>query len=67
MADGFARSSDKVGVVITSTGPGAANVVGSLVEARFAGTPLLHITVKLLPKIWIKIKVLFMMFQINLK
>ena len=44
MADGFARSSDKVGVVITSTGPGAANVVGSLVEARFAGTPLLHIT-----------------------
>ena len=44
MADGFSRSSDKVGVVITSTGPGAANVVGSLVEARFAGTPLLHIT-----------------------
>lgn len=44
MADGFARSSDKVGVVITSTGPGAANVVGALVEARFAGTPLLHIT-----------------------
>ena len=44
MADGFARSSDKVGVVITSTGPGAANVVGSIVEARFAGTPLLHIT-----------------------
>ncbi len=44
MADGFARSSDNVGVVVTSTGPGAANVVGALVEARFAGTPLLHIT-----------------------
>tara|TARA_E500000331_G_scaffold251259_1_gene241639 strand:+ start:439 stop:2106 length:1668 start_codon:yes stop_codon:yes gene_type:complete len=44
MADGFARSSNNVGVVVTSTGPGAANVVGALVEARFAGTPLLHIT-----------------------
>src|SRR5690606_22704981 len=34
----------KLGVLFTSTGPGAANAVGGLVEARFAGTPLLHIT-----------------------
>lgn len=44
MADGYARVSGKLGVVITSTGPGAANAVGGLVEARFASTPLLHIT-----------------------
>ena len=44
MADGLARASGKMGVVISSTGPGAANTVPGLVEARFAGTPLLHIT-----------------------
>ncbi|WP_454689906.1 thiamine pyrophosphate-binding protein [Achromobacter aloeverae] len=44
MADGLARAGGKVGVVISSTGPGASNAVPGLVEARFAGTPLLHIT-----------------------
>jgi len=44
MADGLARAGDTLGVVITSTGPGAANACGALVEARFAATPLLHIT-----------------------
>lgn len=44
MADGHARASGGLGCVFTSTGPGAANVVAALVEARFAGTPLLHIT-----------------------
>ncbi|MBN8939808.1 MAG: thiamine pyrophosphate-binding protein [Rhizobiales bacterium] len=44
MADGWARASGKLGVVFTSTGPGAAGAVSGLVEARFAGTPLLHIT-----------------------
>jgi acetolactate synthase-1/2/3 large subunit len=44
MADGYARASGKLGVLVTSTGPGAANAVAGLVEARFAGTPLLHIT-----------------------
>ena len=43
MADGFARASGGLGVVISSTGPGAANAVGGLVEARIAGTPVLHI------------------------
>jgi len=43
MADGFARASGGIGVVISSTGPGAANAVGGLVEARIAGTPVLHI------------------------
>ena len=44
MADGFARAARRLGVLITSTGPGAANACGALVEARFASTPLLHIT-----------------------
>lgn len=44
MADGLARARGKMGVVISSTGPGASNAVPGLVEARFAGTPVLHIT-----------------------
>ena len=44
MADGYARASGKLGVLITSTGPGVSNAATGLVEARFAGTPLLHLT-----------------------
>ncbi len=44
MADAYARIDGGLGVLFTSTGPGAANAAGALVEARFAGTPLLHIT-----------------------
>lgn len=44
MADAYARASGGLGVLFTSTGPGAANACGALVEARFAGSPVLHIT-----------------------
>jgi len=44
MADGYARATDGLGVVLTSTGPGSANAVAGLVEAQFAGSPVLHIT-----------------------
>ncbi len=44
MADGFSRASGHLGVLITSTGPGAANAVPALVEANFASSPVLHIT-----------------------
>lgn len=44
MADGFARASGGLGVMISSTGPGAANAVGGLTEARIAGSPVLHLT-----------------------
>jgi len=44
MADGYARVSGKLGVVFTSTGGGAASAASGLVEARFAGSPVLHIT-----------------------
>lgn len=44
MADGFARASGGLGALITSTGPGAANAASGLLEAGFAGSPVLHIT-----------------------
>ena len=44
MADAYARVADRLGVAITSTGTGAGNAAGALVEARTAGTPLLHLT-----------------------
>lgn len=43
MADAYARVRGGLGVLITSTGPGAANAAGALVEARFAGSPVLHL------------------------
>ncbi|MQF96464.1 MAG: thiamine pyrophosphate-binding protein [SAR202 cluster bacterium] len=44
MADGYARATGKPGVLITSTGPGAADSVGALGESYFSGTPILEIT-----------------------
>ncbi|MDM5207424.1 thiamine pyrophosphate-binding protein [Cytobacillus kochii] len=44
MADGYARVTGELGVVITSTGTGAGNAAGALVEAWAAGVPLLHLT-----------------------
>lgn len=44
MADGYAKATGKLGVAITSTGAGAGNAAGSLIEAQTNGTPLLHIT-----------------------
>ena len=44
MADAYARVTGELGVLVTSTGPGAANAVPALVEAAFAGSPLLHLT-----------------------
>jgi acetolactate synthase I/II/III large subunit len=44
MADGHARMTGSLGVVITSTGPGAGNAAGAMTEALAAGTPLLHLT-----------------------
>ena len=44
MADGYARAKNGLGVVFTSTGPGAANVAGAIVESRFSGSAVLHFT-----------------------
>ena len=44
MADACARVTGTLGVCVTSTGTGAGNAAGALVEAMTAGTPLLHLT-----------------------
>ncbi|PKB71221.1 MAG: hypothetical protein BZY87_06710 [SAR202 cluster bacterium Io17-Chloro-G6] len=44
MADGYARATGKPGVLITSTGPGAADSMGAMGEAYFSGSPVLEIT-----------------------
>ena len=43
-ADGYARATGSMGVVVTSTGPGAANGMGGLFEAAYASSPVLMIT-----------------------
>ena len=43
-ADGYGRARDAVGCAITSTGTGAGNAAGALIETLAAGAPLLHIT-----------------------
>ncbi|MQA16452.1 MAG: hypothetical protein GEV09_20610 [Pseudonocardiaceae bacterium] len=40
-ADGYARSTDRLGVALVTQGPGFTNALTSLVTARRAGTPLL--------------------------
>ncbi len=43
-ADAYARVTGEIGVCITSTGPGAANAMGGLLEAFTSGSPVLHLT-----------------------
>ena len=43
-ADGYARASGGIGVAITSTGTGAGNAAGSMLEALTASSRVLHIT-----------------------
>jgi acetolactate synthase-1/2/3 large subunit len=43
-ADGYARVTGKLGVAITSTGPGAANSMNGLYEAGFASSRVMMIT-----------------------
>ncbi|MCZ6618075.1 MAG: thiamine pyrophosphate-binding protein, partial [Gammaproteobacteria bacterium] len=43
-ADGYARASGKLGVILASTGPGTTNTVTGLYEASFASSGVLLIT-----------------------
>lgn len=43
-ADGYARASGRIGVALTSTGTGAGNAAGSMIEALTAGSRVLHVT-----------------------
>ena len=44
MADGYARATGKPGVLLTSTGPGAADSVGAMGEAYFSASSILQVT-----------------------
>ena len=44
MADAAARITGRPALVVTSTGTGAGNAAGALVEALTGGSPLIHIT-----------------------
>lgn len=43
-ADGYARATGRLGVALTSTGPGAANSMGGLFEAAYASSRVLVVT-----------------------
>ncbi len=43
-ADGFAWTTGRLGVCLTSTGPGAANAMGGQLEACLSSSPVLHLT-----------------------
>src|SRR5580765_2191444 len=43
-ADGYARARGGLGCALTSTGTGAGNAAGSLVESLSSGTSVLHVT-----------------------
>lgn len=43
-AQGFARASGKVGVVIATSGPGATNIITGIADAQIDSTPLVCIT-----------------------
>ncbi len=47
MADGYARSTGRVGVCLTTTGPGAANTVAALAESYSSSSPVLEITTQI--------------------
>ena len=44
MADGYIRATGRLAAVVTSTGVGAANAAGSLLEAFSANSPVVHVT-----------------------
>jgi acetolactate synthase-1/2/3 large subunit len=44
MAEGYARASGKVGVVVATSGPGATNLVTPIANAAMDSTPLVCVT-----------------------
>src|SRR6476646_11642992 len=44
MADAYSRVAGKLGVVLTSTGTGAGNAAGAIIESWNGGAHLLHVT-----------------------
>lgn len=46
-ADGYARATGRLGVAITTTGPGAANAAAAMGEARASRSPVLHLSTQI--------------------
>ncbi len=46
-ADGYARATGLPGVVVTTTGPGAANALAGVGEAWASGSPVVHLTTQI--------------------
>ena len=44
MADGYSRATGKPGILLTSTGPGAADSMGAMGEAYFSSSSILQVT-----------------------
>ena len=53
MAEGYARSTGKVGVILVTSGPGATNAVTGLTDALMDSVPLLCLTGQVLSLIHI--------------
>lgn len=49
-ADGYARATGRLGVCVTTTGPGAANAAAAMGEARASRSPVLHISTQVASK-----------------
>ena len=47
-ADGYARSTGKVGVCFATSGPGATNMITSIADAYLDSTPLVAITAQVM-------------------
>ncbi len=47
MADGYTRSTGRVGVCLATTGPGAANTVAALAEAYSSSLPVLEVSTQI--------------------
>lgn len=52
MADGYARASGRIGVVVVTPGPGLGNVVAACMEAHGDGVPLLILHIDSDPRRW---------------
>lgn len=50
-ADGYARATGRIGVALTTTGPGAANTAAAMGEAKASRSPVLHISTQLPTKV----------------
>ena len=52
-AEGYSKSSDKIGVAISTSGPGATNLVTPMLDAKNDSVPLIAITGQVPTLLWV--------------